>query len=135
MRLLKNKKFWFILLIIFLIWTFKIDKHYPSNINLSAKEDFWGVTYSPKFATELGLNWEETYSAIIDDLQVKNIRIPIYWDQIEANDGEYDFSKYDYIFDEGEQRGIRFIANIGWRLPRWPEPVSQRSSGRGRRPV
>ncbi len=31
------------------------------------------------------------------------------------------FADYDFIFDEGKKRGVKFIANIGWRLPRWPE--------------
>jgi hypothetical protein len=120
-QILKTKRFWFLAFLVFLFWIFKIPNYNFSNIALDAKEDFWGVTYSPKFATEMGLDWQETYGAIIDDLQVKNIRIPIYWDQIEAVEGEYDFAKYDYIFDEGAKRNVKFIANIGWRLPRWPE--------------
>lgn len=120
-NIFKKKKLWLLIITIFLIWLFKVADNYPRKITLSAKEDFWGVTYSPKFTEELGLSWEETYLAILDDLQVKNIRLPIYWDQIEVNEGEYDFSKYDYIFDEGKKRNVEFIANIGWRLPRWPE--------------
>jgi hypothetical protein len=103
------------------VWYFKFVKHYPRHIDLQAKDDFWGVTYSPEFATYLGLDWRETYEAILDDLQVKNIRLPIYWEMIEAEEGVYDFSDYDYILGEGEKRGVNFIANIGWRLPRWPE--------------
>ncbi|MCD4761321.1 cellulase family glycosylhydrolase [bacterium] len=122
MIFLHKKKFWLLVMVVFLFWTFKFADHYPDDINLrQAKEDFWGVTYSPKFATELGLDWQETYIAILDDLKVKNIRIPIYWDQIEIEEGTFDFSDYDYIFNEGKKRDVKFIANIGWRLPRWPE--------------
>jgi len=113
--------FWLIVITLIILWAFKVANHYPRNITLDAKKDFWGLTYSPKFAADLGLNWQEAYLAILDDLQVKNIRIPIYWDQIEKADGEYDFSQYDYIFDQGQERNVKFIANIGWRLPRWPE--------------
>lgn len=113
--------FWLIFIILVLIWLFKIADHYPRNVSLQAKENFWGLTYSAKFAQDLGLDWQKAYIDILDDLQVKNIRIPIYWDQIESVDGEYDFSKYDYIFDEGRTRNVKFIANVGWRLPRWPE--------------
>jgi len=116
-----NKMFWILGLILFLFWFFKIATHYPRQIDLKAKEDFWGLTYSPKFASQIGLNWQEVYLAILDDLAVKNIRIPIYWDQIESVEGEYDFSQYDYIFDQGKTRNVKFIANIGLRLPRWPE--------------
>ncbi len=118
----RSKKFLMFIIILALVFCYlKFFKHYPRNIDLKAKDDFWGVTYSPKFAKELGLDWQEAYLAILDDLEVKNIRIPIYWDQIETGPGEYDFSVYDYIFDEGAKRDVKFMANIGWRLPRWPE--------------
>lgn len=117
-----NKKVWILLIVlVFGVWWIKFAKHHPHRINLEAKENFWGITYSPKFAEELGLNWQDTYIAILDDLQVKNIRMPIYWDVIEKSEGSFDFSVYDYIFAEGKKRNVKFIANIGWRLPRWPE--------------
>ena len=120
-KVFKKKIFWFLIVAIFLLWLFKIEKHYPNKIDLVAKEDFWGLTYSPKFARDLGLDSQELYLAVIDDLGAKNIRIPIYWDQVEMSEGQFDFSQYDYIFDEGAKRDVKFIANIGWRLPRWPE--------------
>lgn len=120
-KILKKKIFWTLLLAIWLLWLFKLADHYPHNIDLKAKDDFWGLTYSTKFARELGLDWQDAYIKTIDDLQVKNMRLPIYWDDIEKNPGEYDFSDYDWIFDEGAKRNVKFIANVGWRLPRWPE--------------
>lgn len=113
-----------ILVILFLyysVWFLKFAKHYPKNIDLVAKNDYWGITFSKKFATELGLNWREVYIQILDELNVKQIRIPIYWDDVESQKGVYNFSDYDYIFDEGAKRNVKFIANIGYRLPRWPE--------------
>ncbi len=105
----------------FFFYTFKIANHYPRQKDLTFEKGFFGVTFSTKFCDELGLNWKEVYLAILDDLQVKEIRLPIYWDQIEKEDGVYDFSDYDFIISEGAKRNVRFIANIGWRLPRWPE--------------
>lgn len=99
----------------------KIAKNYLPKEPFLPKPGFFGVTYSKKFCEELGLNWKEVYSAIIDDLQVKEIRLPIYWDDIEANKGTFDFKDYDYIIHEGAKRNVKFIINIGWRLPRWPE--------------
>lgn len=111
-----------ILLILFgAFYSVKIAKHYPNKIDIQANPEFFGVTFSTKFSEELGLDWREVYLAILDDLQVKEIRLPIYWDEIETADGIFDFSDYDFIISEGEKRGVRFIANIGWRLPRWPE--------------
>lgn len=113
-----------ILVILFLyysVWFLKFAKHHPRNIDLVAKEDYWGITFSKRFAGELGLDWKETYIKILDELNVKQIRIPIYWDDVENQKGIYDFSDYDYIFDEGAKRNVKFIANVGYRLPRWPE--------------
>ncbi|MFA5751431.1 MAG: cellulase family glycosylhydrolase, partial [Candidatus Paceibacterota bacterium] len=107
--------------LIFLFYTFKFAKHYPANNDLEFQKGFFGVTFSTKFCDELGLDWKKTYLAILDDLKVKEIRLPIYWDEIEKADGVYDFSDYDFMISEGSKRGVKFIANIGWRLPRWPE--------------
>jgi len=115
------KKILFLLFIVYIVWFIFFSNHYPYNISLKAPDNFWGVTFSPKFAEELDLDWKEVYLATLDDLEVKNIRLPIYWDDIEKNEGEYDFSTYDYILDEGSKRNVKYIVNIGWRLPRWPE--------------
>lgn len=111
----------FIILVYYSFWFLKFAKHYPSHIDLVAKKDYWGVTFSRKFSDEMKLNWKELYIAILDDLNVKKIRIPVYWDDVEKSKGVYDFSDYDYILNEGEKRNVKFIINVGWRLPRWPE--------------
>lgn len=112
--------FWVLIFITAFYFT-KVADNYPLKRDLNFTPGFFGVTFSTKFCSELGLNWKEVYLAILDDLQVKEIRIPIYWDEIEMEDGVYNFSDYDYIIQEGAKRNVHFIANIGWRLPRWPE--------------
>jgi len=117
-------KIWhaFVLLIFLLaFYFFKIADNYPITQDSKYDPGFFGVTFSTKFCSELGLDWKEVYLAILDDLDVKEIRLPVYWDEIEKADGVYDFSDYDYIIKEGAKRNVHFIINIGWRLPRWPE--------------
>lgn len=110
-----------LLILLILLYRFKFASNYPRKIDLVHEPDFFGVTFSTKFCTEIGLDWREVYLATLDDLKVKQIRLPIYWDEIESEKGTFDFSKYDYLISEGEKRGVDFIVNIGWRLPRWPE--------------
>lgn len=110
-----------VLLFLVLFYFFKVADNYPTKQDLSHKQGFFGVTFSKKYCEELGLDWKEVYLATIDDLQVKEIRLPIYWDEIEKTKNVYDFSDYDYIIQEGEKRNVKFIINLGWRLPRWPE--------------
>lgn len=121
----KKKKTLFLVLgialLLFSIYIFKIAKHYPRNILLENTDDFFGVTYSKKYAEELGLDWREAYIAVLDDLNVKKIRIPIYWDEIEKAPGEFDFSDYNYLIEEGEKREVEFVLNFGMRVARWPE--------------
>ncbi len=48
-----------------------------------AKEITWGVNFSQKHAELLGLDWKETYAALIDDLGVKNLKVAAQWDLLE----------------------------------------------------
>lgn len=81
----------------------------------------FGVTFSPGYAGYLGLDFKKTYIAILDQLQVKNLRIPTYWDIVEPQAKEYDFSQTDYMLDEAGKRGAKVILVLGLRQPRWPE--------------
>jgi len=110
-----------VLLLILLFWFFKVANYYPLNIDLKHRPNFFGATFSTKFCEELGLDWKETYNAILDQLRIKYIRIPIYWDEIEKEEGKFDFSNYDYLLAEGEKRNARFVISLGRRIPRWPE--------------
>ncbi|MFA5644443.1 MAG: hypothetical protein WC928_02855 [Patescibacteria group bacterium] len=121
----KNKKFILLAIIVFLflffLYIFKFANHYPRKIESSYEKDYFGITYSKKYAEEIGLDWQEAYLAMIDELEVKNIRIPVYWDEIEKESGVFDFSDYDFLIVEGEKRGVNFILNFGMRVARWPE--------------
>lgn len=81
----------------------------------------YGVTYSKEFAQYLGLDWKQTYLSILGDLKVKYIRLPIYWDQIEAQKGSYYFTDTDWEVTEAAKRDVRLILVVGRRQPRWPE--------------
>lgn len=111
----------FVLFLASIFYLFKFAKHYPANINLRSDPDLWGITFSTKFAQSLALDVPLVYEAIINDLGVKQIRLPIYWDEIERVEGVYDFSQFDSLLDQGKEKQVKFIVNIGHRLPRWPE--------------
>lgn len=109
------------LLIVLIVYFFKFAGNYPWRQDLEHRPDFFGVTFSKKYCNEIGLDWKEVYLAILDDLKVKTVRLPIYWDDIEREKNVFDFADYDYMIAEGAKRDVKFIVNIGWRLPRWPE--------------
>ncbi len=80
-----------------------------------------GVTFSLRYAGDIGLNWREAYLATLDDLGVKKIRIPVYWDLVEPKEGEYDFADLDWQLAEAQKRNAEIILAIGQKVPRWPE--------------
>src|SRR5260221_1798672 len=78
-----------------------------------------GLTFSPKYAKSLGLNPKETFMMMTQDLKVKKIRLPVYWDEVETVKGDYNFSEVDYYLKEGSD--LQFILVLGAKQPRWPE--------------
>lgn len=81
----------------------------------------WGVTFSKRPVIDFGMDWKEVFLATLDDLKVKKIRLVAYWNEIETEDGRYDFSELDWQINEVSNRGGEIILAIGRRVPRWPE--------------
>lgn len=80
-----------------------------------------GVSFSVKYARELGLDWQATYRAVLDDLQFKHLRLMSYWDETEPQNNRYTFDDLDWQMDEAAKRGAKVTLTIGKRQPRWPE--------------
>ena len=104
------------LLLIVLLGSVIFEKTYafPSQVQ-------FGITFSPKYARYLNLDWQKTYVELLDDLKVKNLRIPGYWDILEPEKGKYDFAETDFMLAEAGKRNARVILVLGVKQPRWPE--------------
>jgi hypothetical protein len=94
-----------------------LSPHVQQNIN-------YGVTFSNKYAKDLGLDWRDAYLKSLDDLKVKNLRLVAYWDETEPNADQYDFSNIKWQLDEAEKRNLNIIMAIGQKVPRYPECFS-----------
>ncbi len=81
----------------------------------------YGLTFSTLQAEQLGLDWKEVYLATLDDLKVRDIRIPAYWQKVEPEKGRYDWSDLDFEIGAAKARDAHVILAVGRRLPRWPE--------------
>ncbi|MCX6720762.1 MAG: hypothetical protein NTW11_03070 [Candidatus Staskawiczbacteria bacterium] len=85
----------------------------------------WGVDFSQMQAQALGLDWKDTYSAIIDDLGVKNIKIHTQWDWVEGKHGEFYFNDIDWQLAQAKgpkgYPGVNIIYVVGMKSGRWPE--------------
>jgi beta-galactosidase GanA len=84
-------------------------------------EVVYGVTYSKPFAEYMGLDWKDTYLALLDDLEVKRLRIPAYWTEIEKEKGKYTFDDLDWQMEQAASRGAGIVFVVGQKQPRWPE--------------
>ena len=80
-----------------------------------------GVTFIASYADYLGVDPHQTYQAILDDLHVRQLRLVSYWNEIEPEQGSYDFAELDYQMAEAEAHGAKVSLAVGLRQPRWPE--------------
>jgi len=91
------------------------------NLGLEQREVNPGATFSLKYAEELGLDWREAYVAMLDDLGVRALRLPVYWDLIEQEQDQFNFDDVDWQLQEAAKRGSKVFLAIGMKVPRWPE--------------
>ncbi len=81
----------------------------------------FGVTFSLRYARDIGLDWKEVYLAMFDDLKIKKVRIPVYWDSVENEEGKFEFSDLDWQIEQARKRDVELILVVGQKVPRWPE--------------
>lgn len=104
-------------LFLFFLPIFFSLSHFPA----PASDISFGVNFSKKYAEELGLDWQEAYLRILDDLGAKKLRLIAYWDDIEGVRGVYDFSDIKWQLSEAKARDAKVILVIGRKVPRYPE--------------
>lgn len=102
-----------ILLIVVALY-FLAQKPVPQSIT-------YGMSFNTMYARELGLDWKQTYDAIIDDLKVRHFRLAAHWPMIEPEQNVYNFSELDYQIKRAEETQSTVVLAVGRRLPRWPE--------------
>lgn len=115
-----KKTFWLSFLIALAITALVLFIYWPRDMS-RGRAPIYGLNFSEKYALDLGLDWQEAYLAIIDELQPERMRISAHWDLIEKEPGIYDFSHLDWQIEEAAKRNIEIILAVGRRTPRWPE--------------
>ncbi|MBI2022537.1 beta-galactosidase [Candidatus Daviesbacteria bacterium] len=120
---LNLKHTWFkaLAIILLIIALFYLIGFISEILNPPAKKINFGVTFSPPTAKYLRLDWKEVYLSLLDELNIKKLRVPTYWSRIEPKEGSFDFSEVDFMLDEAKKRSVEVILVVGIRQPRWPE--------------
>lgn len=88
---------------------------------LPVKNPNLGVSFSRERSEELGLNWQDNFTALLDDMGLKHYRLMSYWSSHEKERGQFDFSSLDWQVSEAAKRGAKVDIVLGLRQPRWPE--------------
>lgn len=112
----KKTLYWFVGITIVLVFTLFLLAYKPIPDQIT-----YGMSFNTPYARELGLNWREMYDAILDDLQVRHLRLAAHWPMIEPASNIYNFEELDYQIERAEEVGATVILAVGRRLPRWPE--------------
>ncbi len=86
-----------------------------------AAEINFGLTYSHRYAAQLGLDPKETFLDILNDLKPGKIRLMAYWEDIEPEPGVFDFHVVDELLIEAGKRQVDVVLVLGHKQPRWPE--------------
>ncbi|MBI2610061.1 hypothetical protein HYW53_02700 [Candidatus Giovannonibacteria bacterium] len=103
----------FVLALLIVVWgLYKIPVREPK---------LFGVTFVSWIPERFGMDGREVFSAVLDELQARNLRLPVFWDRSEVADDEYNFEEIDWELREAEKRNAKVILAVGRKLPRWPE--------------
>lgn len=86
-----------------------------------AEQIEWGVNFSQKHASNLGLDWQQTFLALIDDLKVKKLKVALHWDLVEPAPNEFSFRDFDWQVGHAQTREAALVPVIGMKTSRWPE--------------
>jgi hypothetical protein len=81
----------------------------------------YGLDFSCRQAEWLGEDCHAAYTAIVEQLGVRHIRLSAYWNEIEPAPGQYDFSSIDWQIDEAARHGIAVTLSVGIKAQRSPE--------------
>ncbi|HEX9722621.1 MAG TPA: endo-1,4-beta-xylanase [Candidatus Paceibacterota bacterium] len=86
-----------------------------------AENVIWGVGFSEKHAKNLGLDWKAVYTALLDEMQVKHVKLSVDWNEIEAERGAFSFDDTDWQVEEAHKRNAEVLLVVGMKTLRWPE--------------
>jgi GH35 family endo-1,4-beta-xylanase len=79
-----------------------------------------GTSFSDRQCRYLHVNAKKTLKEILRT-KFDLIRLAAYWDELEPQDGVYDFSSLDWQIAQTASAQIPIVLTVGMKAPRWPE--------------
>lgn len=80
----------------------------------------YGFSFSKGQCDWLNLDWKKLLDKLSNS-NLKIIRLGLYWNEIEKENGIYDFSSSKEIIEYSQNLGFEIILTVGMKAPRWPE--------------
>jgi hypothetical protein len=120
-KIKKSLKIFIIILIAFFVLLTPVFCYFYVGKATEAKNITWGVDFSQMQTEVLGLNWKETYLAVLNDLGAKNIKLHTQWDWVEGIKDDYYFDDIDWQIKKAEEKNAKIIFVVGIKTGRWPE--------------
>lgn len=85
------------------------------------KQEVLGVSFSQVQAERYGSNWRDNYTAVLDELGFRHLRVAAYWDRLQPLPDKYDWSELDYMVAEAKKRNAKLTLVVGQKAIRVPE--------------
>jgi hypothetical protein len=79
-----------------------------------------GTTFSQLQCRYMGLDYQAAFRAICR-LGLDRVRLCCYWNELEALEGQFDFTTLDWLLDECDRHNLAVVLAVGMKVPRWPE--------------
>lgn len=80
----------------------------------------YGITFSHRQAQYLGLDPKQAFQECLN-LGFSYIRLCVYWNEVEQQQGTYDFTVIEELLHHCEKYGQKVVLVLGMKAPRWPE--------------
>lgn len=84
-------------------------------------DQHFGVSFSVKYARDLGVDPLACLEALLKDLGARRLRLMSYWDLHQPEAERYDFTLLDQQLALAKKYGASVSLCIGYRQPRYPE--------------
>jgi hypothetical protein len=80
-----------------------------------------GVSFSCRQARYLGDNCTSAFAALLQDLNVRHVRLSLFWSDTEPAPGTFDFSEADSLIAMASAHGADVLLTLGIKSQRYPE--------------
>ncbi|MGI0492237.1 beta-galactosidase [Alkalinema pantanalense CENA528] len=89
-------------------------------LNRGTRPPYLGTTFSQLQCSYMGLEVRKAFQAICS-LGLDRIRLCAYWNEIQPQENQLNFSQLDWFLEQCHDHKIDVVLAVGMKVPRWPE--------------